>query len=136
MVPPSASAQELDCTYANCALRMQRSFWHTRVVAGESGRQVARVGFLGTNLDERITLPDSALRFVHAANAGFRRGAVLNVLGLVSLVGLAVTNDESTIQVVAPLAVLGFTFAGALVMSHAYNDLERGIWWYNGQWAR
>jgi hypothetical protein len=134
--PTASAAQDASCTYASCALRIDQGFFQTRILAGERGDAVARVGGFGTDLERRLTLPDTAIFHVQRANSRMRTGSILALIGLAGTVygGLA-TGAPDTNRAVAIIAGWGFAITGGIFARHGRNELNRALWLYNAQFG-
>jgi hypothetical protein len=133
-----ALAQAAPCTYERCALRIKKSAFKSRIVAGIDGRVVAKLGDFGTDLEHRVDLPDSAFSHVQRYNSQAKLSAWLGLAGTVVLVTplLVTIDDPGPGWLAAPVIGLGLSIASATIRTRAGDHLSQAIWWYNGQFAR
>jgi predicted acyltransferase len=135
-LPALVEAQDASCTYASCALRIEGGFFRTRILAGEQGAAVARIGGFGTDLEKRVTLPDSALVHLRRANSSMRTAGVLSIIGGAGILYASfATGAPDSNRAVAAVAGLGFTFTSSFFTRSGGNELSRALWWYNAQFA-
>jgi hypothetical protein len=130
-------AQEQACSYASCALRIQSGFFRSRVVAGRLATHVATIGGFGTDLEDRLTLPDSAAAHVRRFDSLSKTATLLSLTGVVAWAAMTVVDSDNEAAHIG-LAGLGLalTIAGAVVRSRGSNELNAAVWWYNRQFSR
>jgi len=139
---PRTVAATVGCTYATCALRIERSLFAERLVRGETGERVGTLGLFGGGVDVLLGGSDSATVHAQAYVWNEKRSALLGGAGSVTLgVVFASTHGYSGGHVTNADAVAAVAGLVALVSSvpfelRARRELARAIWWYNGSLPR
>ena len=131
------------CTYASCALRVERSFLNTHFVRGAAGERVGgNLGGFGGGMEPLLAGPDSAAAYARSYTRNMRTGATLGLLGIAAFVVAAVQSDgfqesdPDALAVGASIASVGFAIASIPFTLRAQRDLSRGVWWYNAALPR
>ena len=137
---PMTVAAPVGCTYATCAIRIERSLFGERLVRGAVGERVSTLGLFGGGVDLLLDA-DSAKLHAQSYVWNVKRSALLGGAGAVAL-GVAsstrafqsgrVTNGE-VVAVVAGAVALAISVPFQL---RARRELARAIWWYNGALPR
>jgi hypothetical protein len=135
-------AAAVGCTYATCALRVERSLFGQRLVRGAMGERVSTIGAFGGGVDLLLGGADSAVVHAQAYVWNAKRSALLGGAGAITLGVVAlrtrgsqsrhVTNGD-VVAVAAGAAVLAISVPFEL---RARRELARAIWWYNGALPR
>jgi hypothetical protein len=139
---PMTGAAAVGCTYATCAIRIERGVFAERLVRGATGERVSTLGGFGDGVDVLLGGSDSAVVHVQAYKWNAKRSALLGVAGSVALgVVLASTHGFYDSHATNADAVAGIAGLVALVSSvpfevRARRELARAIWWYNGSLPR
>ena len=124
-----------DCDYNACALRMKLSWGNWRILRGERGQQVAKLGmFNAPDIESIVRTSPEALAELQTFRRNYTSSEVMQVLGVLLMsVGLASASANHS-DVVPFTSVVG---GGALVIygvsRHvtAFNALHKTIWLYN-----
>jgi hypothetical protein len=137
LAPRPARSQDVACTYARCALRMEQGAFRTRIVAGDQAAVVTKVTGFGTDLEKKLDLPDSAVFHVRRANSRAATGTILSILGLAATAyATFMDGGHPSARVVAFGAGAGLAVASGIAVSRSRNELNQTLWWYNRQFAR
>ena len=126
------SGQEAtSCLYEVCALRVEQSLLGTRLVAGEQGTTVGRLGLFGTDLSE--TVARSPLAFEHARSyERSRLPVMLADLAAGALFGAVITNTGSSeFQSGALVSGIGLTLVASTLSYRSQRSLSQAVWQYN-----
>ncbi len=128
-------AQAAGCTYDECALRTEGSFFSARLVRGRQAEKVAGFGFFPPRIPLFEQAADSVRIPYEAYRASQRTAAWLNltggVLSIASLVVFLADDENVGLSTGLTIAGLGFGIGGSIASSRASNHLGRAIWWYN-----
>ena len=138
---PMALAATVGCTYATCAIRVERSLFGEHLVRGAIGERVSTLDMFGGGVDLLLVGEDSAGVHARAYVWNVKRSALLGGAGAVA-VGVAaathgfhdghVTNGE-VVGVLAGAVALAISVPFEL---RARRELARAIWWYNAALPR
>ena len=131
--PQAGIAQEAECTYDICALRMSGK----EVRRGTADERVAGFSFWG-GAPELPMLSDRAdsagINYELFRKLNSRGGQIQSVAVAMTLAGLIVTLvDQDYVGWGMGLTLAGYVplFWGASYRSRARDHLHRAIWWYN-----
>ena len=125
------------CTYASCALRVEKGFLSNRLVRGAAGERVSRLGSFGGGIDLLLTGPDSAAAHARSYVRNSRIGGTLGLLGTIAYVVVLVRTDGHRDRDLddgteaAAIASFAFGLASVPFNWRAQRSLSRGVWWYN-----
>jgi hypothetical protein len=133
-----------NCTYATCALRVERGFLSQHLVRGAAGEQVGgNLGGFGGGMGPLLAGPDSAAAHARDYTRNMRTSGVLGVLGAVAFIVATVrtdnfrdTTDPDGVAIGASIASVGFAIASIPFSLRAQRDLSRAVWWYNAALPR
>ena len=139
---PTTAAATSGCTYATCALRVERGLFTERLVHGAAGEELSTIGAFGSGVDVLLSGPDSAV--VHAQSYAWnaKRSGIIGIAGGVALgVVMSRTRYFQSDRITTGDVVT--TIAGAIAAAvsvpfelRARRELARAIWWYNGALPR
>jgi hypothetical protein len=133
-LPAVPGVQVSDCTYDQCAIRLQPSFWSTALVQGIN---LERSGSPRANGALFRTADDSARFHFQSFVEGSARAAVGRRVGLSAVLGgialYAMSRDKTVRGVGVGLLVVGYGIGHMALYARAAadTDLERAIWFYN-----
>jgi hypothetical protein len=138
---PMTVAAAAGCTYATCAIRIERSLFSERLVRGATGERVSTLGPFGGGVDMLTNGADSAATHAQAYVWNVKRSALLGGAGAIALGVAASTrgfqsgrvSNGDVVAVVAGAVVLAISVPFEL---RARRELARAIWWYNGALPR
>jgi hypothetical protein len=127
-----------NCTYATCALRVERGFLSQHLVRGAAGEKVGgNLGGFGGGMGPLLAGPDSAAAHARDYTRNMRTAGTLGVLGAISYVVLVVRTenfrdtDNDGVAIGAGIASVGFAIASIPFTLRAQRALSRAVWWYN-----
>ena len=119
------------CTYDRCALRIEGR----RVLAGTQGERLGNIGpFSIPDLDQRLTLSDSALAHYRIFRNNYRSGTLWALAGgaLWGVGYLSIdAQDGYALPVVALTGSVVASVIGLRKSVRAQKALARTVWWYN-----
>jgi hypothetical protein len=124
-----ATAAAPPCTYATCALRVERSIWHRRIVRGATGSSVASLDMpKSSEIAQLFAGSDSASVY----GAKYVRAEQIN--RPLTIVGTAL----AAVGILQDKRMNGYTISGfsmlAVSIPFVYAQeraLSRAVWWYN-----
>ena len=141
--PAGTSGIAADCTYATCALRVERGFLSQHLVRGATGERVGgNLGGFGGGMGPLLAGPDSAAAHARDYTRNMRTSGTLGVLGAIAfVVAIARTDnfqdtDNDAVAIGASIASIGFAIASIPFTLRAQRDLSRAVWWYNAALPR
>ena len=133
--PSSVLAQDTQCTYETCALRLKRKFLTSgQVVRGVEEEHVASIWFLAPKISPLLERTDSAGHYYESFRKLHNRGTWVGLTGVVMMVtGIIIAggDDDALAIGVAFSGLIPFTW-GLIDNQRARDRLGRAIWWYNG----
>ena len=140
---PSSPGIPAECTYATCALRVERGFLSEYLVRGAAGERVGgNLGGFGGGMGPLLAGPDSAAKYARSYRSNKRTSATLGLLGAAAFVVAMARSDwfkeddEDAVANAAAIASVGFAISTIPFTIRAQRDLSRGIWWYNAALRR
>lgn len=126
-----------DCTYDNCALRLEEG----KLRRGVAGEQVGKLGWLGGGTDVLLAGPDSAAHYARLfsrTQRGTWLSAIVAAVGLTAI-RLVAWDDASDGVLWASAAGMPLTFYALDAVSTrervAERSAHRAVWWYNRQFT-
>jgi hypothetical protein len=137
---PMTVTAQVGCTYATCAVRIERSLFGERLVRGALGERVSTLGLFGGGVDLLFDA-DSAKVHAQAYVWNVKRSALLGGAGAVALSVASSTRAFQSGRVTNGEVVAVVAGAVALAVSvpfelRARRELARAIWWYNAALPR
>ena len=132
---PELNAQTTrDCTYDQCALRVQSRLFSRSIVRGRDAERVARIGMFVHDLPLFREGPDSAARYYAAFRSAHNRGTLLSLLATALFVVASATRGPYDWE--APsfgLFVTGVAvgIGGSINVIRSEDRLSKAVWWYN-----
>jgi hypothetical protein len=139
---PVAARASVGCTYATCALRIEPSAWSgPRLLRGQSGEDVGRLGFFGQGVDPLLQGPDSAANYARQYVHASKVSATLGLLGFAAYVVTAVRTDNfrdhlDDATFATAIGGGGLAIASLPYTLRAQRSLSRAVWWYNAALPR
>ena len=139
---PTASAASAGCTYATCALRVERSLFAERLVRGATEERVSTLGVFGSGVEVLTSGSDSAAVHAQSYVWNVKRSALIGGAGAVALgIVFSHTNGFQGGQFSNGYVITTIAGAIATVVSvpfalRAPRELSRAIWWYNSALPR
>jgi hypothetical protein len=141
--PADPAGVPADCTYATCALRVERSFLSDYLVRGATGEKVGgNLGGFGGGMEPLLAGPDSAAAHAREYTRNMRTSGTLGVLGVLSYIVLFVRTDNfrdtdnDGVAIGAAIASVGFAISTIPFSLRAHRELSRAVWWYNAALPR
>ena len=133
-VPTTAIAQDDECTYRVCALRIRVHTFSSELVQGETEERVAGLGFFPGEMP--LFAERSAAAGLHYESyRSARNTADWMAVGALAALGTAIVAlvAEGGELVIAGSAVafLGLTFGASIKGAQASDHLSLAIWSYN-----
>lgn len=134
----TAARGQAACTYDECALRLEPSWFGETLVRGQGSTKVGTVSaFGGSRLGHIIQQPDSARMYIQTYDRNYTPGALVATLGGIAaavswfVVAANEGRHERRNWTVIAVAATGVSWYGAHRLDVAQRALSRGIWWYN-----
>ncbi len=134
LLPADTNAQETECTYDACALRMRYRFMGARLVQGVEEKPVGSVGLFAGSMPLLADRSDSAgiyYRAFHSANKSSSWLLLGGVAAFATGFVVAVSDGEHAVVTVSFVAGLGLLTGGLVRSSQAQERLSKAVWWYN-----
>ena len=119
------------CSYSQCALRVELGFFSTRLVRGNTGERVARLGWFGTGVDILLAASDSAAHHARQYQSRRRTGDALGWVGGVLTLAAIWTTDDAVDGSLLIISGIVFELASLPFQFGARRSLDRSVWWYN-----
>jgi hypothetical protein len=129
-----AAGQGPVCSFDQCALRRDASFWGARLVAGHAATTVARLGFFPARVSVLEEASDSSRYWYHEYRRAQSTGAWLSLAGVGLMMGAGLAHrDHHDDALTAGLFLggAGLVVGGGISLRRGGNNLERSVWWYN-----
>jgi hypothetical protein len=125
-----------ESTYENNALRIEDSRGDMRIVRGNPGTVVGRIGvFHGTDIVRLVQSSERAAVEARSFARDYKPGTLSLAVGIATLgAGIGVSRMQgvnsgfSTGLLLSGTALIVY---GAGRLENAYNALARSLWWYN-----
>ncbi len=136
------TAASLGCTYATCALRIERSLFAERLVGGAAAERVSTLGMFGGGVEVLLSGADSASVHAQSYVWNVKRSAVIGGAGGIALaIAFSHTSDFQSGHVTTGDVVTSIAGAVAAAISvpfalRARRELASSIFWYNGALPR
>lgn len=126
------------CTYDDCALRVEDGWFSRRVVQGTESREVARLGIGGPSPITLLGVNDQARSHAERYQSRQRIGTTLAVIGAVGSIATYIalfdtTEDDSKRNTLIAINIgsLVTTYIGRGYLQSARRELDRAVWWFN-----
>ena len=136
---PTTAAAAAGCTYATCALRVERSLFAERLVRGATAKPVSTLGVFGGGVEVLMSGSDSAAVHAQSYVWNAKRSAIFGGAGAIALATvLPHTQSGGLTNADVVTAIVGAVAAGVSVpyALRARSELSRAVWWYNGALPR
>jgi hypothetical protein len=135
---PAVTAGGQPCTYDSCVLRVEETWFGRRIVRGQEGTLVARLGLGGPSLTNVVIGSDSAIHHARLYDRAQTTGSVLTLIGTLGSIAsfIAYTQrdpeDDLRSEIVAVnIGALVLGVVGTTFQYRARRELSRSLWWYN-----
>lgn len=131
----AGEAQEPDCTYDRCALRLQSRFFGSSLVRGMEQQKVAGLGLFPPRIPLLEQSGDSVRVHYEAFRSAQRTAGWLNLTGITltvaSMIVFLADNDAVGTSTALSVFGVGFGIAGAGFGNRATDELSQAAWHYN-----
>jgi len=131
------------CSFDDCAVRLEFSFFERSIVRGRDGVRVARLGyFSGGAVVRAFARSDTAMRYAKLYESRHNTAAALGLVSaVITYIPFALRDDLDSDDVLREelatfLAAAAVGVVGAYFETGALNALQRAIWWHNRDLVR
>lgn len=140
---PRSPLLPAQCSYDDCAIRVEDGWFSRRIVQGTESREVARLGIGGPNPVTILGVNDQAT--MHARNYASKQrvGTTLSVIGAVGSIATYIAlfdvpedNSKRNTLIAVNIGSLVTTYIGRGYLQSARRELDRAVWWFNRDAAR
>ncbi|WP_420457403.1 hypothetical protein [Rubrivirga sp.] len=127
------------CSYADCALRIERGYFSTQIVRGsvEAPETVSRLSLFGGTLADAVAGSPLALDHAEQSRADLRGGFLMGLAGVALYVAAIVPNDELSDGVRTGFLTsgIGLSIGSGVLLARGQRGQARAVWEYNRTFA-